>query len=133
VTVCYIGIGSNLGDRHGNIQSAVKEVGRLENTRVIKKSAVIESAPEGGPAGQGNYLNGVIKIETGLSASSLLRRLKSIEKHLGRKKTVRFGPRTIDLDILLYGDKTIKRKGLVVPHPRMFERKFVLAPLEQAL
>jgi len=87
----------------------------------------------GGPAGQPDFLNAAVKIDTRLSPCSLLSRLKGIEKQLGRKKGVRFGPREIDLDILLYSDKVIKSKRLTVPHPRMFMRDFVIKPLEQIL
>ncbi len=131
--ICYIGVGSNLGDRLQNIKLAVKKIGELEGTRLIRKSGVIETRPVGGPAGQPDFLNAAVKIDTRLSPCSLLSRLKGIEKQLGRKKGVRFGPREIDLDILLYSDKVIKSKRLTVPHPRMFVRDFVIKPLEQIL
>jgi 2-amino-4-hydroxy-6-hydroxymethyldihydropteridine diphosphokinase len=130
---CYLGIGSNLGDRRKNIKLALKKINALKGTKVIKQSKIIESEPMGGPVGQGKFLNAALKIKTELSPSMLIKKLKDIEKELGRKETVRNGPRTIDLDILFYGDKIIKRKNLVVPHPRMFKRDFVLKPLSEII
>ncbi len=131
--ICYLGVGSNLGDRRETIKSAVKEINALEGTKVIKSSKIIETDPVGGPARQGKYLNSALKIRTNLTPFTLLKRLKQIEKKLGRKKTVRFGPRTIDLDILFYGNKIINRKNLKIPHPKIFEREFVIKPLMQIL
>jgi len=126
---CYIGIGSNLGDRQGNIKSAIERIKALKDTQVLKVSKIIETFPVGGPKGQGKFLNGAIKIRTNLSALKLFIGLKKIETDLGRKKTVRNGPRIIDLDILLYGNKFIKSNKLTIPHRKMFERDFVLRPL----
>jgi dihydroneopterin aldolase/2-amino-4-hydroxy-6-hydroxymethyldihydropteridine diphosphokinase len=131
--ICYIGIGSNLGDRRKNIMSAVKKIKSLNNTEVIKVSKIIETEPVGGPSGQGKYLNGALKIKTTLSPEILLKELKRIELEIGRTKSVRNAPRVIDLDILLYGDKIIRTKGLVIPHPGWFERDFVLKPLSEIL
>jgi len=133
MAVCYLGLGSNLGDRRKNIRLAIKKINNLKTTKVIKSSRIIETRPMGGPSGQGNFLNAALKIRTGLSPSLLLKELKSIEKALARKKTVRFGPRTIDLDILFYGDKIVDTKVLKIPHPRMFERDFVLRPLSEVV
>jgi len=133
MAVCYLGIGSNLGDRRQNIRIAVNKVNLLKGTKVIKLSRVIETLPVGGPKGQGKYLNAAMKIQTMLSPLLLLKKLKSIEKELGRVKALRFGPRPIDLDILLYEGKIIKTKMLTVPHPRMFKRDFVLKTLTQVL
>lgn len=133
MVVCYLGVGSNLGDRRKNIRLAIKKINNLKTTKVIKSSRIIETRPMGGPSGQGNFLNAALKIRTGLSPSLLLKELKSIEKKLGRRKTVRYGPRTIDLDILFYADKIIKRNGLEIPHPRIFEREFVLRPLLEVI
>jgi 2-amino-4-hydroxy-6-hydroxymethyldihydropteridine diphosphokinase len=127
--VCYLGIGSNLGERRKNIKEAVKKINSLRATKALKISGIIRSKPAGGPAGQPEFLNAALKVRTKLSPALLLTGLKTIEKEMGRKKTLRFGPRIIDLDILLYGDKVIERKSLVVPHPRIFERDFVLKPL----
>lgn len=131
--ICYIGIGSNLGNRRKNIKSAVEKIGKLKDTKVIKVSKIIETEPVGGPPGQGKYLNGALKISTGLAPKALLKGLQRIEIELGRKKTVRNAPRVIDLDILFYADKIIHTKDLIVPHPRLFERDFVLKPLGQII
>lgn len=133
MAVCYLGIGTNLGNRKENIKLAVKKVYALKDTRVLKESKVMESLPVGGPAGQRRYLNAALKIDTQLPALALLRQLKEIESQMGRKKTMRFGPRIIDLDILLYADKVIKSKKLTIPHLRMFERDFVVKPLKEIL
>ena len=124
----FLGIGSNLGDRKKNIRLAIAKIKILKDTKILKVSNVISSKPLGGPC-QRDFLNGAIKIQTKLSPLKLLGALKTIEKELGRKKTVKNGPRTIDLDILLYGNKIINRSNLIVPHPRMFEREFVIKPL----
>lgn len=133
MVTCYLGVGSNLGNRRKNIKLAIKKINSLKSTKVIKTSRMIETKPAGGPAGQRNYLNGVIKIRTLITPSPFLKELKKIEKDLGRKKTVRYGPRTIDLDILYYADKIINSKILRVPHPKIFEREFVLKPLLEVI
>lgn len=129
----YLGLGSNLEDRHINIKSAVKKISGLKETQAIKLSKIIETEPVGGPPGQRKFLNAVLKIRTNLSPETLLKELKKMEKSLGRRKCVRFGPRTIDLDILFFGGKVINTKSLKVPHPRMFEREFVLRPLLEVI
>lgn len=129
MVTCYLGIGSNLGDRIINIKSAVKKVGELEETKVIKFSKVIQTSPVGGPSGQPKFLNAALKIRTNLAPFTLLKELKSIEKSLGRKKSVRWGPRVIDIDILFYANRIINNKNLQVPHPRISRRQFVLRPL----
>jgi 2-amino-4-hydroxy-6-hydroxymethyldihydropteridine diphosphokinase len=126
----YIGLGSNLGRRRQNIRRALAELNKIKELKVIKISSLYQTEPVGGPP-QGKFLNGAIKIETDLLPHQLLKALKNIEKRLGRKKTVKNGPRIIDLDILLYGDKKIKTKTLIIPHPRMKERGFVIKPLEE--
>jgi 2-amino-4-hydroxy-6-hydroxymethyldihydropteridine diphosphokinase len=127
---CYIGLGSNLGDREHNIHTAVRKMKSLMHTKVRRISSVIETLPQGGPA-QGLYLNAVAEIETGLDPYRLLVELQSIEMVLGRVRTVLNGPRTIDLDILTYGDICIEEEALCIPHPRMLEREFVLIPLQE--
>jgi len=129
MVICYIAIGSNLGNRQDNIKIAIKKIKALKDTQILKASKIIETLPVGGPNNQGKFLNGAIKIKTNLSALKLFESLKKIEIDLGRKKTVRNGPRIIDLDILLYGNKFIKSKKLIIPHRKMFERDFVLRPL----
>jgi len=125
---CYIGVGSNLGDRQYCINTAVRKIMILIGTRVRKISRIIESLPQGGPP-QGPYLNAVLEIETELSPYNLLQELHKIESSLGRVRAVKNGPRTIDLDILTYGDLCINEEALCIPHPRILEREFVLGPL----
>jgi 2-amino-4-hydroxy-6-hydroxymethyldihydropteridine diphosphokinase len=133
MVICYLGVGSNLGDRKNNIKAAIKKINLLKNTKVIKQSSFIQTNPIGGPIGQPKFFNAVFKIKTSLLPVNLLKALKNIEKQLGRVKTVKNGPREIDLDILLYGDKVVNQKGLIIPHPRMFERDFVLMPLAEVI
>jgi len=133
MVTCYLGVGTNLGNRRKNIGLAFKKINALKNTRIIKVSGFFDFPPAGGPAGQPNYLNAAIKIQTNFSPLNLLRKLKKIEKDLGRAKTARFGPRVIDLDILLYGDRSIKSKALTIPHARLFCRDFVIEPLKEVL
>ncbi|MBL7081639.1 MAG: 2-amino-4-hydroxy-6-hydroxymethyldihydropteridine diphosphokinase [Candidatus Omnitrophica bacterium] len=130
MVTCYIGFGSNLGNRQDYIDKAIKRMRLLNITHVRKISKIIETQPGSGPP-QGPYLNGVIEIETELSPYELLRALQKIENDLGRRREARFGPRTIDLDILLYGDITIKEEALSIPHPRMLKRDFVMEPLRE--
>jgi 2-amino-4-hydroxy-6-hydroxymethyldihydropteridine diphosphokinase len=129
---CFIGLGSNLGDRRRNIKKALQEINCLQGTRVIKTSKIIESMPQGGPQ-QPKYLNAVAKLRTGFSPLLLLKEFKKIEVRLGRKKSFRWGPRVIDLDILLYGDEVIETRNLTVPHPQMLKREFVIKPLLELL
>lgn len=131
--ICYIGAGANLGDRRKNIKSAVRKITALKKTTVIKVSKLIKSDPVGGPSGQGKFLNGALKIQTNLSPLTLLKKLKNIEREVGRVKTARNGPRVIDLDILLYADKIINTKELTIPHPRLFSRGFVIKPLLEVI
>jgi 2-amino-4-hydroxy-6-hydroxymethyldihydropteridine diphosphokinase len=128
--LCYIGIGSNLGNREKRIEEAIKKLKNIKSVKVRKISGIRETEPVGGPK-QGKYLNGVIEIETELKPRELLLRLQGIENQLGRERTVKDGPRTIDLDILLYGDSNIDEPGLKIPHPRMAEREFVMKPLKE--
>jgi len=133
MVVCYLGIGSNVGDRRKNIRLALRKINQLKRTKVIKVSEIMETEPVGGPTGQGKFLNAAVKIKTNFPPLILLKELKKIEKEIGREKTVRYGPRTIDLDILFYGDKIINRENLKIPHPRMFEREFVIKPLSEII
>jgi len=126
----FIALGSNLGNRRQNIRQALKLLDRIPGIRVKKISSIIETAPRGGPL-QGKYLNAVVRMAVTLTPAKLLKVLQGIEKQLGRIRSVKNGPRTIDLDILLYGNRKIKTKSLIVPHPRMFERDFVLKPLSE--
>jgi len=134
MAICYLSIGSNLGNRRKNIESALKEIDHLKNTRVLKTSPLIETIPMGGALCQGDFLNAALKIETNLLPLALLKNLKAIENKLGRpKKYPRFSPRTIDIDILFYKDKIINSKALRIPHPKVFKRDFVMRPLLEVL
>ncbi|MFA7115469.1 MAG: 2-amino-4-hydroxy-6-hydroxymethyldihydropteridine diphosphokinase [Candidatus Omnitrophota bacterium] len=126
----YVGIGSNLGDRYDNIAKAVKYIKANGKITVSRVSPLIETDPVGGPL-QGKYINGVIELTTELSADELLNVLAEIEDRLGRKRSVKNAPRTIDLDILLFDAQRINTKNLKVPHPLMCEREFVMSPLRQ--
>lgn len=127
MTRAYLALGSNLGDRGAHLQRAVDGL-RAAGVRVVAVSRVYETDPVGGPA-QGPYLNAVVAIETDLDAHALLALAQRLERDAQRVRTERFGPRTLDVDVLLYGDAVIDDADLVVPHPRMWERGFVLAPL----
>lgn len=124
----YLGIGSNLGDRFENIKSAIKKIAQLGE--ISQTSSLWETMPWG-CAQQQPFLNCVISLETILSPFELLKRTSQIELKLGRKREQKFGPRTIDIDILLYGDLIINKPNLVIPHPYLHQRKFVLLPLSE--
>jgi 2-amino-4-hydroxy-6-hydroxymethyldihydropteridine diphosphokinase len=125
----YIGLGSNLGDRGAYLERAVDLLRADERINVVAVSSFRETEPVG-LREQPRFLNGAATVETDLSARELLDRLLAVERELGRERTgPRFGPRTIDLDLLLYGRETIDEPGLTVPHPRLQERAFVLEPL----
>jgi 2-amino-4-hydroxy-6-hydroxymethyldihydropteridine diphosphokinase len=123
VTIAYVGLGANLGDREGTILAAVTEL-----PGVVAVSPLRETDPVG-VTDQPQFLNGVVALETELAPRELLDLLLAVERRLGRERRERWGPRTIDLDLLLYGDEVIDEDGLTVPHPRLSERRFVLEPL----
>jgi 2-amino-4-hydroxy-6-hydroxymethyldihydropteridine diphosphokinase len=129
-TTAYLGLGSNLGERESNLAAAVTRIERIAGTEVVKQSQVYESKPWG-KSDQPDFLNMVIEVTTRLEPHQLLRHLLHIEKELGRdrEREERWGPRTIDIDLLLFGDRTLRTASLQVPHPRMWERHFVLKPL----
>ncbi len=127
MAAAFIGIGSNLGLRRDNINKAILYLKNTSGVIVDKISSLLESVPY--EASGSDYLNGVIKIETNLSAKDLLRKLQGIERRLGRIRTFKNASRIIDLDILLYDDKVIDEKDLKIPHPLMFKRPFVMEPL----
>jgi 2-amino-4-hydroxy-6-hydroxymethyldihydropteridine diphosphokinase len=129
VVEVYIGVGTNLGDRFGNIKQAVDMLNKTEGIEVKEMSPLYETEPVGSVIKQGRFLNGALKIRTTLSPRMLLGRLKEIERKLGRTEGPRNGPRPIDLDILFYGDINISEDDLVIPHPRIRERDFVKRPL----
>jgi 2-amino-4-hydroxy-6-hydroxymethyldihydropteridine diphosphokinase len=124
----YLGLGSNLGDRLAYLQGAVDRLAGEDGVRVDASSRVWETAPVGGPE-QPDYLNAVLRVETELSPRELLAACGRVESALGRERTERWGPRTIDVDVLLYDERAVDEPSLVVPHPRLAERAFVVLPL----
>jgi len=130
LTTAYIGLGSNLGDRRAQIEAALADLGRLGGVEVTAVSRLIETEPVG-PSQQSGYLNGAAAIRTTLDPRRLLEAMHAIEASHGRDRAneQRWGPRRLDLDLLLYGQETLDEPGLTVPHPRLHERMFVLGPL----
>jgi 2-amino-4-hydroxy-6-hydroxymethyldihydropteridine diphosphokinase len=129
VTRAYVGLGANLGDREDTIRAAVAALGEEEGVEVVAVSTLRDTEPVG-VGEQPRYLNGVAALETTLAARELLDRLLAVEQRFGRVRIPgEHGPRTLDLDLLLYGDEAIEEPGLTVPHPRLHERRFVLEPL----
>ncbi len=128
----YVGLGSNLGEREALLRSAIEQLAQLPETRLGKVSSLYDTAPVG-ELDQPNFLNAVIQLETALTARQLLWNLLLIERRLGRVRHVarRFGPRTIDLDLVLFGDQVIDTPDLKLPHPEYHRRAFVLVPLAE--
>lgn len=129
----FIGLGSNLGAREDHLRSALDELSQGGDIRVLRCSAFYETDPVGGPPGQNRYLNAVAELDTELAPRSLLERMQAIEARHGRVRTVPNAPRTLDLDLLLYRDHVLDEPGLIVPHPRMWQRQFVTQPLAELL
>ena len=127
----YVGLGSNVGDRAANIASAIERLRDTPGVVVAAVSSLIETDAVGGPAESPPYLNGAATLQTSLPPHELLRALLAIEAGLGRVRLERWGPRTLDLDLLLYGDQVICTGELTVPHPLMHTRRFVLQPLAE--
>lgn len=125
----FVGLGANLGDRRGTIEHAIDALRTLPRSRLVARSRLWSSPPQDatGP----DYLNAVARVDTGLEPFELLAALQAIERRFGRTRPYRNAPRTLDLDLLLSGDRTIDAPGLVVPHPRLLERAFVLRPLAE--
>ena len=129
MTRAYVGVGTNLGDRAAMIRAAIEQLRLEQGVEVVAVSSIRETDPVG-LVEQSRFLNAAVALETELSARELLDRLLGIERRLGRTRAgPRFGPRTIDLDLLVYGDARIDEPGLEVPHPRLHERLFALEPL----
>ena len=128
----YIGLGSNLGDREGTLRAAIGRLRHLPETKVLRVSTLRRTDPVG-PVDQPRFLNGAVELETALSARRLLGRLLELERAFGRDRAAvpLQGPRTLDLDLLLYGQDVIDEPGLEIPHPRLHERRFVLEPLTE--
>jgi 2-amino-4-hydroxy-6-hydroxymethyldihydropteridine diphosphokinase len=129
VTVVYLGLGSNLGSRARNLSAARRRL-RQKGVRILRQSRVLETAPWG-VSEQPRFLNQVVEGEWQGTPRALLRVVKAVEKEGGRKPARRWGPRVIDVDILLFGDERVREPDLVIPHPRMQERDFVLTPLAE--
>jgi 2-amino-4-hydroxy-6-hydroxymethyldihydropteridine diphosphokinase len=130
MATAYVGIGSNLGERLAAIRDALALLAADPELEVEAVSTIRETDPVG-VVDQPLFLNAAVRLTTGLAPRLLLERLLAVEQQLGRVRTERYGPRTIDLDLLLYGDAVVEEPGLQVPHPRMTERAFVLEPLAE--
>lgn len=128
--ICYIALGSNLGDRNRNIEKAIEHLKALDGISVKTVSAVYETEPVGGPP-QGPFLNGAVAVDTTLLPDELLDRINGIESRMGRTRAEENGPREIDLDIIFYGDIVIEGGRIKIPHPRAHEREFVLRGLNE--
>jgi 2-amino-4-hydroxy-6-hydroxymethyldihydropteridine diphosphokinase len=127
----FVGIGANLGDREATIRRAVELLDEIDGIEVVAMSTLRETEPWG-PVEQPPFVNGAVAVETALEPSELLAALLDVERLLGRTRAgERWGPRTIDLDLLLYGERVVDEPGLAVPHPRLHERRFALEPLAE--
>lgn len=126
----YLGLGTNLGEREENLRRAVKLLKSFPELEVIKVSSIYETEPWGYEE-QNDFLNLCLELETTLSAQQLLEKCQAVEDKMGRKREKRWEPRVIDVDILLYDDLELETSDLIVPHPRMQERAFVLIPLQE--
>lgn len=131
-TEAYISLGSNMGNKKENLEKAISELSQVKETFVTKKSEIIETEPFGYKE-QDDFLNACVGIKTLLPARELLKELLAIEKRMGRERKIKWGPRIIDLDIIFYGKEVIEEDDLIVPHPYMEYREFVLKPLEEII
>ncbi len=125
----FLALGSNLGNREGILRFARQAVAELPDTALLGSSSLYETEPVGGPAGQPTFLNAVLQIETALSPEVLLRAAQDMEAAMGRERQEHWGPRTLDVDILCYDERITTDSCLLLPHPRLAERRFVLVPL----
>ncbi len=134
----FIGLGTNLGDRAANYRQAIERIGHLPESRIVRHSSIYETEPVGDI--EGIFLNGVVELETTMPADLLMRRLLAIERAMGRKRSTgrkpsgahrKYRPRIIDLDLLFFDNEIIRTSPLTVPHPRLHERRFVLAPMAE--
>jgi len=130
VTVAFVGLGSNLDNPVRQVESALGELDTLPQTRLLKRSSLYRTAPVG-YADQPDFINAVAQLETELAAERLLEELQAIESRHGRVRTFPNAPRTLDLDLLLFGEVVLQSERLTLPHPRMHERSFVLDPLRE--
>ena len=133
--IVYVGLGSNLEDPQTQVRQAIKELGDLPKTSCLRVSSLYRSAPlvleKGDSQGQPDYINAVAELDTKLNSLDLLHELQRLEGQHNRVRAERWGPRTLDLDVLLYDDRVIKSPELSVPHPGLYERNFVLYPLAE--
>ncbi|MFO7577511.1 MAG: 2-amino-4-hydroxy-6-hydroxymethyldihydropteridine diphosphokinase [Pelovirga sp.] len=125
----FIGLGGNLGDPLRCFREVRQSLSTAPATLVVASSPLYRTAPVGGPAGQPDYLNAVIELQTALPPNQLLTFCRHLEQSAGRRRTVRWGPRTLDLDLLFVGDRVLSTPRLTLPHPRLHQRRFVLQPL----
>jgi 2-amino-4-hydroxy-6-hydroxymethyldihydropteridine diphosphokinase len=132
MTVVYLGLGSNLGDRKQNLLKAVDALQELDGLSHVRLSQIIETVPVGGPQ-QGDYLNAVVECHCSVNAIQLFGQVQIIEQQLRRQRLGKNHPRTIDIDILLFGDESHTSDALTIPHPRMHQREFVMRPLAEFL
>lgn len=128
MTLCFIGLGSNLDNPKAQIESGIIALGSLPNTRLLARSRLYGSTAVG-PGAQDDYINTAVKLETALDARGLLAHLQRIEANHGRRREIHWGARTLDLDLLMFGDQQEDSSDLILPHPRIADRPFVLAPL----
>ncbi len=127
----FVGLGSNLGNRAPTLREALRRLGLCQGVHVVAVSAFRETAPVGGPPGQPMFLNAAAHLRVAIGPEDLLDRLLAVEDALGRVRAERWGPRAVDLDLLLYDDRVVQTPRLALPHPRMHERLFVLEPLAE--
>lgn len=130
MTIAYVALGANLGDAEGSLRAVMRELAAHPHMRLLKSSSLYRTAPVG-LKDQPDFINAAIALETELDAQALLNELFSIEQRFGRQRSIPNAPRTLDLDLLLYGEETSNDSTLTLPHPRMHERAFVLAPLAE--
>lgn len=128
--ISYLGIGSNLGDPVQNCREALRRLSFLKSSEVLRRSSLYRTEPVGMES-QGWFVNGAVEVRTTLTALQLLKALQWVERSMGRERTVRWGPRVIDIDILLHGQGIVNTEALVVPHPEMHRRRFVLEPMNE--
>ena len=126
----FVGLGGNVGDSIAHVRDAIREIGKIATTRVMTCSGLYRTTPVG-KLDQGDFINAVAQLETALTPDALMTRLLALESRHGRVRAEKNGPRTLDLDLLLYGDRILQLAHATVPHPRMHERAFVLLPLAE--
>ena len=134
MALVFLGLGSNLGDRLANLKAARQGLADLPDTVLLKDAGIFETVPVGGPSGQDTFYNSASVVDTSLEPPEMLKEIQAVERRVGRRREtegVRWGPRIIDIDILLWDDQVMDYPDLVVPHPRLPQRGFALAPLAE--